>query len=462
MRNEIIKILEEMGVVFSPKNKTANRSLGQYVHDDYALYVQIKKGKAENQILVDSHLDHPGFVIGPKNSALALGSVGWNRIKNLLNEDIPMPIKVFDFEGNYFGTSKITNEISANKPFYQLADEKPLPINGHAIWDVNLYEENDSQVEMYSADNMIVTCVMLSLIENLMSNAQDFDDVNIVFAFTYLEEIFEVSASAIANRASTPFGKITQDTIIFVLESMQCTPLLESEIANFKDIEAWENFRVEHDDLIYSPADRESAYANKKLHPLYSELDLPAPNHEDGILIKINDVDGIYGMHFGDSENLAEHFLVSTLDQQKKEYQLTLSGGACNGTAYSIFPLTSHIATIVVPNKYKHNMDHSGHVVSEVVKIEDVNNVFEALLGILKKDNFEHPEAPTLSKVLKNKIKADKSITKKIRVERESVAWASKARLSYGKYFPSSNLEKILFYFRSGFARVRQMLATKL
>ncbi len=454
--NKILSCLSDMGL--TEKTKSSDFSRGGYALDDFCLYVHFKRGKAAQPLLIDSHLDHPAFVLDGKGCGLAFGSVGLDRIKNLLKSG-PLELRIFDPAGEFLTLGQLTNLQLFTA---QIETPTPIPGNSYGLWNVTDFEINDDKVFMHSADNMIMTNVMFALIEQIASSPEKFPDLDITFVFTFLEEVFEVSASALAMKRHTPFGQIDHNWIIIVLECMQAVPLanqdhlVSSQSLMEQDLRS---LRLTDDDKAYSPRLRKAASNTKNTHQLYQAFDLPLPNHEAGVVIKINDTDTVYGYEFQSQPNLAESLLLTTADKLGVAYQHTLSGGACNGTAYSLFPTSSHIATLSVPNPYKHNIYFDGSVVPEEVKVTDIKSVAKVMLLILESAGQEisqHPKA--ISQQLKNtSLVPGGPVARRLRAERSTIAWSARSRLSRSCYFGKNPTEKLIFNLRGGLARIREL-----
>lgn len=420
----LINLLTEMGI---SQIKNINETTGDgFLCDEFALYVRIRRGNPTHKFLIDSHLDHPGFLLDNNGNGLVLGSVGLNRIKNLLLES-PIDIRIFNKDGDFVSLGKITNLVIDGKPNVNVLSSKPVPNNSHGIFDVDSLRLDKENIYMYSADNTIMSAIMLALIEEIYLSSSQYADIDVIFAFTYLEEIFQISATAIASRLRTPFGKLEEERIIVVLEAMESLPL------------------VEHDNL-------------------YATLSLEHPNSDDGILIKVNDRDCVYGYEFADQHNLAEAAMLIAAEKLGLQYQHTISSGVSNATSYSVFPTTSHIATLAIPNPYKHNHDHLGCVVPEKIKIRDVEAAVSLLRETIKtaSENRIMPSSKSLSvKLKRSDLLPNSRKNRWMKAERSTILSSAWIRLKAGRYFSEGLLEGIVFNLRGGLGRVRELIFQK-
>lgn len=459
MLERILAMLHEMGI--SEQGKSRDFTRGVYAIDDYCLYVKFKRGRASRPVLVDSHLDHPSFVLDGAGHGVAFGSVGLERIRNLLQAG-PIDLRVFAPSGEPLGIGQMTDLNVGGKPIITINTPKPVPANSHALWNVTDFEVSGENLYMHSADNLIVTAVMMALIEQVAKAADEYRDIDVTFVFTFLEEIFELSATAVAMRGRTPFDTLDQSWLIMVLESMEAIPLaperqLVSAVAETED--SLKAMRAAHDN--YAVAMR-SGMGETRRHAIYEKLTLPEPDAYAGAVIKINDMDCVYGYEFPDSDNLAENLLLNIADELKLTVGHTVYGGACNGTAFSLFPTSSHIATLSVPNPHKHNLDFGGTIVPEQVKIAHIDAVGQMMIEVLRRGEqgaiADHGAA--LSKRLKKtSLMPTAQAAKKLRAERGTIAWAAKWRLHNKRYFNETVTDKVAFNLRGLMSRLREPVA---
>jgi len=452
MLRRILTYLNDFGVTSYLESKDLER--GVYALDDFCLYVRIKRGKTSRPILVDSHLDHPGFVLDGNGRALAMGSVGFKRINNLLQEG-PIDLRVFEPSGEFMAMGKLTG-----LEIFTATVETPVtvPANSHGLWNVPDFEMQDDKLLMHAADNMIVTDLMLALIEQAVGDPDSMPDLDVTFVFTFLEEVFEASATALAMRGSTPFDQIDDSWLIIVLESMEPVPL-RVDSGHFEDQDL-QKLRLADDSQAVTVRTEESD-SKSQHHALYDSLALPHPNAEDGVVIKVNDFDGVYGYLFADQPNLAETLLLQAAELMQVTYQHTIFGGACNGTAYSLFPTSSHIVTLSVPNPYKHNLHLDGSIVPEEIKIRDLEAAAAIMLYVLQNSDQKIPQEypDSLSQRLKStNLVPNDPVIKKLRAERGTIAWSTRWRLRNQRYFGETLTENARFKLRGLVSRIREPL----
>lgn len=448
---QIITILSNLGI--TPRTESSDFSRGIYALDDYCLYVRFQRGKPTYPLLLDSHLDHPAFVLDGRGRGAAFGSIGFERISHLLKKS-PLDLRIFAPSGEFITIGKVTNlEVFTA----QIETSIPIPPNSHGVWNVPDFQRDDEYVWMYSADNMIVTDLMLALITQVARAPQHFPDLDVTFVFTFLEEVFEVSASALSMTGHTPFGALDERSIIIVLESMEAVPLMP--ILQGITIQSLRDQRLDDDSQAVLRRIGQTRSA-QSAHPLYQTLGLALPDSEAGVVIKVNDMDCVYGYGFPDRPNLAELCLLTTAEELGLSYQHTLCGGACNGTAYSLFPTTSHIATLSVPNPFKHNIHFDGSIVAERVKLSDVESAAHILLRVLQSGKGiiqNHPKA--LSERLKRTDLVPRSaVARRLRAERGSIAWSVQPRLRKRRFFGENTIERLQFRLHRAASRVQETM----
>jgi hypothetical protein len=455
----ILDLLAEMGI--SRRSAAGDFRQGGYALDDFCLYVRFRRGKAVRPLLIDSHLDHPAFVLDGKGQGVALGSLGLERVQRLLEQG-PLDIRIFGPPGQFITLGRITQLDLAAKPIIQVEAPAAVPANSHGVWNVADFEVAGDTLLMHSADNMIVTAVMLALIEQIATAPEDFPHLDVTFVFTFLEEIFEASATALAMKRRTPFGQIDDRWVIIVLESMETIPLAyqnQQDSAASLIAQDLRQLRQTDERWVVSLRSHEPALLEQNMHPLYKTFGLSLPNPAAGAAIKINDIDCVYGYEYPDQPNYAESLLLATADALGVAYQHTLYGGACNGTAFSLFPTSSHIATLSVPNPLKHNMDFDGRVVAEQVKLADIESVARIVRRVIESADQEVPHAhpAALSQQLKRtSLTPHPAIARRLRAERGTVAWSARWRLRKRRYFGGNLPEHLAFRLWGGASRIRE------
>ncbi len=461
MFNVITSLLQRWGVKHFSVAAFKDFEKGVWAHDWRAIYIYIRRGRFLPLTIIDSHLDHPGFVSDGHGRALALGSVGFRRVFEIARKD---PIKVRFFEHNSGeligeGTLSADKEPGNIRPFFLLRSDGGLgqiPRNTHVQWALPSFEQRNGAWHLYAADNLVPTAVALALLRSLIRYPEQYPHVNALFVFPFLEEIFEISASSIAKSKETPFGKIKSKPFVVVLESMQVLSLPRKLHEN-QTIDSLYERRIAEDLAIYSQGDALlSGVADMTIapHPIYERFSLPYPNYNAGLLIKINDVDVPFGQP--DEENLSISRALFLARQANIPHQVTVSSGACNGTAYSLFSLSPHIVTLVIPTVYKHNIAVSG-VKREKVLRRDVISMYVLLQKWLQLPNYEiskQEQQYGWIEEAKRLLMPPKSYLRQIRLERTKIVRNSYHRLRFGAYFPATLYERLLIGWDKVVARI--------
>jgi hypothetical protein len=385
--------------------------------DEFALYAQIKRGKPKKRIIVVTHLDHPAIVLKNHKTGIAFGSVGYERIHQYLLHN-QIPVKIYSPLGEYQQLGYIRKfSIKRGTPLVSIKTFDPIIPNSHALWNISPIEFDSGIIKMQNADNGSVTAVAIQLLAESLEN----NDIDLQIIFTYLEEVHQIASTGIALRGTTPFGAIDHDTFIINLEAMEL-----------------ETTKTEDDIIQY--------------------LRIPRPSYENGILIKVNDGQLVYGMHFPKATNQAEMYLKHIAEAVNLKHQYTITSGSTDAKSFSLFPLSPNIATIVVPCKWKHNIGSEGEFVPEEIYEHDLDNALALLRNLVEGISNTSKKLPfSLSTELKNKSYGlSYKQARLLKAQRVRLMKAAQPRLRKGAYFETVPSEFVEFnYWRiiSKFAR---------
>lgn len=449
---KIMALLDEWSI---PEiSRTSSRSHGVFWMDEFALYVHFRRGRACRPLLIDSHLDHPGFVFNSQGNGFGFGSLGFKRIAGLLKKHGHIDLRIYNPKGEFTGLAPLTGMNGFNA---RLEPERRIENNSHGMWDVPDFELQNDKLLMYSADNMIVTDVMLALIEQIALSPAQFPDLDVTFVFTFLEEVFEASAAGIAMRGRMPIGRLDSNWSVIVLESMEPVALTGKE-RKF-DGSSLKGLRLEEDaDAVdfRQPGGRVSS--------IYKTLDLPLPGPDLGVAIKVNDMDCVYGYQFPGQPNLSEELLLAAARRVSPVFQHTVFGGACNGTAFSLYGLTGNIATLSVPNPLKHNIGKNGEIVPEEVRLSDVAAAGNIMLDVLMRSGepVSGGGAGLARRLKETDLTPDPKTARRLKAERSAIAWGARARLKGQRYFHDNFVEFVLDRSRAAFSRIREAVEARL
>jgi hypothetical protein len=375
-------------------------SIGQ---DEFALYARVKRGNPKKQLIVTTHIDHPAIVLKNSKYGIAFGSVGYERISQNLSSS-PIPVKIYDSTGIFQQLAHVHHfAIKRGIPIVSINASKPVLSNSHAIWDVPPIEQNNGVIKMQNADNGAVTAVALQL----LIDSTEFNDIDLQVVFVYVEEVHQIASTGIAERGSTPFGKIDKDTIVINLEAM------EVEIS---DIEKG----------------------------LIQELNLPCPKYDGGVLIKVNDGQLVYGFQFPKIENQAELLVKHVAEIENINHQYTISTGSTDAKSFSLFPLTPHIVTLAVPCRWKHNHGANGEFIPEEIHEQDLYNTLAILKLAVNKASSVSSQRILFSlshELKKRNYGLSSKQADELRKQRSRLMKAAQPRLKKEKYFDSTLLE---------------------
>lgn len=408
--------LKALGIHNVGLEKAKTAKLG-FCSDELGIYVKIKNGNPKNKIVITTHLDHPFFVIDKDGYGEAVGSVEPNRIKE------NTPLRIYSRNGEFLGIDVI-RELKKYGPRYSIKTKGMVvpDTNSHGIWDLKPIMYESFVLKMVSADDVATTAIVLSLIEDLARTYNQVMDVE--FIFTHLEEVKQVSATGIALRGRSPFDRIDESTIIIPLE---CDHTEASDKQAQKIIKGG-----------FTPA-----------------------NYDSGLIIRLNDGKIVYGQRFDDNNN-AESLLLWSLDGKENiPFQQSVVTGSCDGTSFSLFSPTPHIASITIPTKFKHNIGPGGEITHEEIKQEDLQNAKNLLERaiVLAGRTSVKPTGTEISQRLKrSQLSATQSDLALLNADRLGAYRSSIERLKVAKYYPTNNSERIYFIMGGANARIRRLL----
>ena len=352
------KLLEEIAAIpdvpflYRPvKDWAKNKLQGSNIEalslaeDEFALYARIKKGKSTRKIYVISHLDHPGIVFKNKDYGLPLGSVGYDKLGNydytrvIRQQEIkPILLRIYSPNGKFQQKATVGHISTKNVvPIISVNSSLPISLNSFGIWDTSIFNKHAETIQMRNADNNAATVIAVKL----LLESRHLKNIDLEVIFTYLEEVVQISSMAIAQRGTTPFGKITPESFIINLDPME--------------IETGETEQN-----------------------LIRKLKLKQPNYKDGLIIKANDRNLVYGLYFKET-NQAEVLLNQGAREMNIPHQQTITCNSTDAKSFSLFSLTPNIATIAIPCRYKHNQGINGEFVPEEVMQRDLDNTLKLL-----------------------------------------------------------------------------------
>lgn len=360
----------------------------EYSEDEHALYLKIGNQKLP-PVLVDTHLDHPGFVISEDNTVHSLGSFLNSKMINKIVFPDKLPVGFYTSFGYYITSGylyKITTVNNQIKAYYQTDNNLTLPVNTQVMPIFSTGLKKDI-LSLRSADNLATVLVCLSLIEKLKKKK----NLNVTFVFTKLEEIYQLSATGIARHSSTPFEKIESNTPIIVLE---VAPVLT-------------NFEAQNGDL---------AVATKE--NIFNTLNLGSKtlSHLEQICQdkKIN-------LHF------------STLNSHGNSISYRLVAGNCE-------TICLHIGSF-----NRHNVNTDGDFTAEFVYLKSLANLEKVTAATIEKLSQEYPDPIRSLTLLPNEEKKRRQLL--------ATYTRAYPRLKLGKLYPRTLLEYVYFAYYSLLSR---------
>ncbi len=363
----------------------------ELVEDELAVYVKIGN-RSLPPLIVDTHLDHPGFVVGTDNFVHSLGSFVNSKMINQPRFLEKIPVEFYTSKGipltkGYIFDNKIENNQIKSRYFAE--NFLQLPVNTQVFPIISTGKKGD-YFHLRAADNIATVSVCLSLIEQLYKNT----DCNVTFIFTKLEEIYQLSATGIAKKASTPFEKILPHTPILVLE---VAPVLTNDQSDKGDL----------------------AIAS-------SENVFDTLNPDSKLLGNLKKVckDNSVNLHF---VGLHSHG---------------------NSISYRLVAKNTETICLTIGNFNRHNIDEDGHFAPEIVGVKSLVQMNKVVRGVIEEISQNYPK-PIKSLVLNNQ-------EQKKRHQLLGAYLRAYPRLKFGKLYPQSVLEYTFFGFYSLISRFYQ------
>lgn len=356
----------------------------QIVEDELAIFVKVGN---QNQppIIIDTHLDHPGFVVGSDNFVHSLGSFVKSKMINKISFPDRLPVNFYTQKGLLLTKGYIFNNLIENnqiKSRYFAENFSTLPANTQVFPVFNTGKKGD-YLQLRAADNLATVSVCLSLIETLHKST----DCNLTFIFTKLEEIYQLSATGIAKKQETPFEKIQPSTPIMVLE---VAPVLTKRQTDTGDL---------------AVASSENIF--ETLNPNSSLL---------GSLKKVCEANNT-NLHF-----VSIH-----------------SHG--NSISYRLVAKNTETICLTAGNFNRHNIDENGNIAPEIVGVKSLLQMTKVIKDLVSELTANYPKASS-SLVLSKQEKTKRS-------QLLGAYLRAYPRLKFGKLYPQSVLEYFYFAFYS-------------
>lgn len=351
----------------------------QIAEDHLGLYLNYKHGNPKHKVIIDSHLDHPGFIMRRDGIAVPIGSIAGQDDIEYLKKFLPYPVNIIDKESQKPIEGLITGLYSINQKTELKIEYQKGATKLRNNVQIQLILENDYQsstIKSRSADNHAASTSMISVID-WIEHERPISDVT--FIFSKLEEIKQSSSTLLALRNFTPFGKIYSDTLIIVLEA----------------------------GLMGSNINTDSILGGE------------GTNYENGPVVRVGDDDLIFSS--SNTYNLSESAALNALEASGGQYQHGMSVSYSNATPYTLFSDSNNVVGITIPCRFKHNMDPLRGFVPEEVYSKDI----EITTQILKHILFQTIYGIDLNQnaILKGEISNNPDL-----IQRKRRSWAQTAR----------------------------------
>lgn len=357
---------------------------------------QLSREPGARKLIVSSHLDHPGAVLKNNKEGVFFGSVGLERLEKLVQDD-ELILKVFDPSGKYLGIGQVTEFFKNNKRRFKFEADFEVPTNSYAQYDLEYFKENKDEINVYNADNAIDTAVMMALLKVGFESPYD-----AYFVFNFHEEVHQLSAWYLAEKN---YFKLTKKDLVLNLES----PIIQT------------NQPEKYPELTYT----------------------------DGPVLKLSNLGCLFG-YLVKGDNLVEKIVRLVSQKYKLPIQVGCAKGSDEARCFSSFPTTANIATLAVPNRYKHNWGQKDAIVPEMILKKDIAAFGDILCRFLIYD-WKDEELDKVTS-LAGEIKKGDDITSKEMMRNKDIL-NRRISLSFlptiyrGYYFPMNFIDKALDLF---------------
>lgn len=312
----------------------------QVAEDAFAIYAHYTHGTPRSKLIIDTHLDHPGFILLGNGYALPVGTIAEPaRVPQINAQQKTIPVAFFDQEGEQVGEGSLHDfTVKQGRTKMRVHQASPtrtfLPANTQATPQVASRQDGKFLL-MRSADNLSVTALALTYLHWALASHVE---VDVTVIFTKVEEVRQVSAAAIAQRGFTPFGALDSTTYMIVLEA----------------------------GLVGSTARTRQV-----------DTRLPEVTYEAGTLLRVSDHEWPYQR--AGQANLAEALLLHARDAVNKTHPIKLqhgpSIGNCNALPFAFFSACPHISSLMIPCVHKHNFAANGLLMAEKIAVTDMQSV---------------------------------------------------------------------------------------
>lgn len=360
-------------------------------NDHFIIVKPTSTDKTKRNLLLMAHLDHPGMVLKNRHEGVVLGLKNTTQIIKYL-ETHPIKIRLFDPKGNSIGKADVKRIIPGPRQEVEINSDFDIPRNSIGMLDVESYEENESILKLYNADDGIMVCILLYLLKEKMLG----DAYNTHVAFMKHEEVHQVSSWKFAKL--NPL-KLTDSDLILNLECAKTRSIDEEK---------------------------------------YGVID-----YDSGIVLQLSTGDCLLG-YKNPGPNLVELAIKSIAQRGGIELQIGAVGDSCDSRPLTQFALTPNICTLTIPNKYKHDGADDGMIRPEEIHTKDVATALQVLTSFSNTPiDFGNPE---LGASLSEKLKAEKAITNEASLQNkwvlnERLAIAYRSVVTRGYYYPESLLD---------------------
>ena len=362
-----------------------------YEESKYGIVINpFKKEEIKPNLLIISHLDHPGIVLKNEQEGIFMGLIGTKALTDEVATN-KISIKIFNPQGKYIGKGKVIEVDPSFKQKVRIETDIQVPINSYGQFDIDYFSQDQKNIYAYNADDGIAVAALLQVIKDETATAY-----NVYYLFTKHEEIHQLSSWYYAK---TNYFDLKDNDFVINLECL----------------------KVENIDN-----------------------DISKANYNDGVVLQLSNTGCLFG-YKNRGQNYAETLVRQAATTRGLRLQIGVIKDSCDSRPFTQFALTPNIVTLTIPNKHKHDGADDGKVTQEIIKKQDVSDFYELLMICMETLIKESNPSENVTLKLKN----NDSITnhtlmlnKALLNGRLEIAYS--AALLRKHYYPENKLEELI------------------
>ena len=367
------------------KDRLTNANV-PFEENPHVILVKPSKPLGKKKLLIMAHTDHPGLIFKNSKHGQLLGLIGTKNIITYLDKN-EVEVRVYNSNGNFIGKAKINDIVAGPKQEVVIDANFSIPVNSIGMFDIESYRENGDTLELYNADDGLMTSILLYLItDKQLGNLYD-----IYAAFMKHEEVHQVSSWWLAK---TNYINLTKEDYVLNLECLK-TESIDNE--------------------------------------KYGEID-----YDGGAVLQLSNKGCLFG-YKNPGDNQLELAIRQHANLLGLKLQIGVIKDSCDSRSFTQFGLTPNICTLTIPNKYKHNGADDGVIKSEEVNKEDISTCLQLVTSLTNTEVVVDSSVESISQ----KLKLDNTVTDEALMHHKArlngrLEIAYKAALLRGYFYPQT------------------------